>query len=113
MADKVNYRGDTWPQLGDNPLKGYDALTAAHMFFNWLTGGKPTKIDPSVIFKDTQAFAPVENRAAAGRGINGLFGIGNLIGDIAPIEPIKPLNQSPMQPGVPYSVPPIPKPGGG
>lgn len=87
----------------------------AEMLLNWLTaGGPPKKVDPSATFKESQDTAGIRSKASAGQGINGLFGIGNLIGDLTPkvegIKPIKmiePINQSPMQPGVPYSAIPV------
>jgi len=92
-----------------------DPTKRAEMMLNWLTaGGPPKRIDPSQIFKESQDTAGVRAKASAGQGINSLFGIGNLIGDLTPkvegIKPIKmiePINQSPMQPGVPYSAIPV------
>lgn len=77
---------------------------------NWLSaGGPPKPLDPGQVFADAQAAAPMEAAAAKGRGFGGLFGTGSMIGELAPITPLK----SPLQPGVPYSVPAIPKLGGG
>lgn len=95
---------------------GGDPSKRAEMLLNWLTaGGAPKQVDPSEIFAKAQAMAPVTAKAGAGMGIGGLFGMGTLIGDLTPkpIESLKPLNKSPMQPGVPYSVPPLIKPPGG
>lgn len=101
-----------------------DPAKRAEMLLNWLHGGPaPKKVDPSAIFKEKQDMAGIEAKGAAGQGINGLFGFGKMIGDLTPavtapapveaVKPIKmiePMNQSPMQPGVPYSA--IPVPGG-
>lgn len=90
------------------------------MFLNWLTaGGAPKPVDPGSIFTQAQATAPAQQAAAKGQGIGGLFGTGSMIGELAPpVQPIQPLqgiksmNTSPLQPGVPYSVPALPKVGG-
>lgn len=86
----------------------------AKMFLNWLTaGGAPKPTDPGQIFAEQQANAPAAQAAARGAGFGGLFGTGSMIGELAPApEAIKPLNLSPLQPGVPYSVPAVPKVGG-
>jgi hypothetical protein len=102
-----------WVKEGEKfagPDKGFTRNPARtkymnDMFFNWLTGGGlPKQIDPGKIFSESQALAPLKERAGAGQGIAGLFGFGSLIGDLGP----KLINQSPMQTGVPYSVPPVP-----
>lgn len=94
-------------------LHGMDPTKRAQFLLNWLTaGGPPKPLDPGQTFADAQAAAPMEAIAAKGRGFGGLFGTGSMIGDIAPIQPLKPLNLSPLQPGVPYSVPALPKVGG-
>jgi hypothetical protein len=63
----------------------------------------------------------VEAKASAGQGINSLFGIGKMIGDMLPVsadgrrahrghrasQDDRTINQSPMQPGVPYSAKPV------
>jgi hypothetical protein len=125
----VNSRGDTmsavdWGSLTKDPAslspaerhmgmdKGKfisDPAKRSEMLMNWLTaGGKPKLPDISKIFAEKEAGAPVETKAAAGQGINSLFGFGNLIGEIQPLKPmIEPLNQSPMQKGVPYAAPPL------
>jgi hypothetical protein len=92
------------------------------MLYNWLTGGGPPKlVNPSKIFAEKESMAPVEEKASAGQGINSLFGIGKVVGDMLPVSPmvggpiadigppkmVEPINQSPMQPGVPYSAKPV------
>lgn len=123
----VNSRGDELSDADKDALYGKkvpagfrkggpDPAKRAEMLLNWMTaGGPPKKMDPGTIFKESQDTSGVRAKASAGQGINGLFGIGNMIGEMSPkIEPIKPLkmiepmNQSPMQPGVPYSVAPVP-----
>lgn len=116
--DTVNSRGDSLSQkdLADaTGAKSYEELThsggraqnprdpakTAEMLTNWLTGGLPTKVDPSKIFSEATIMHGVGEKAAAGQGINGLFGFGSLIGDLNP--------KAPMQAGVPYSVAPVPK----
>lgn len=85
-----------------------DPVRRSELLMNWLTaGGPPKPLDVTKIFSDAQNNAGVQQKASAGSGINGLFGIGNLIGDLSP-KPIKPINQSPMQPGVPYGAQPVP-----
>lgn len=123
----VNSRGDTLPQ--EDPVQAVldpkgalqrmymnrlSPAKRAEMFYNWLTGGgAPKKVDPGEIFGQEQSMAPLKQKAAAGMGVGGLFGAGLLIGDLSkPIEPLKPLNQSPMQTGVPYSTTPLIKPPG-
>lgn len=84
----------------------FDPATAAKMFQNWLTGGGlPSKIDPTKIFSEATIMHGVNEKASAGQGAAGLFGFGNMIGDLNP--------KAPMQKNVPYSVPPIPKLVGG
>lgn len=79
----------------------------SEMFVNWLTvGGAPKKVDPGMIFKEQQDLAGIRTRVSAGQGVAGLFGFGSLIGDLQPA--LKPINQSPMQTGVPYSALPVP-----
>lgn len=92
------------------------------MLYNWLTaGGPPKPLDPSKIFAEKEAMSPVEDKASAGQGINSLFGIGKVVGDLMPVSPmvggpitqigppkmVEPINQSPMQTGVPYSAKPV------
>jgi len=91
-----------------------DPVRRSELLMNWLTaGGPPKAIDPSKIFGDAQAMAGVNEKASVGAGINGLFGIGNVIGDLSPkLQSIKPLNLSPMQPNVAYGAVPVPKIGG-
>lgn len=99
---------------------GKGPVEQARIFLNWLTaGGAPKPTDPGAIFTQSQATAPAAQDAARGQGFGGLFGTGSIIGEIAPpVQPIqplqglKPLNTSPLQPGVPYSVPAVPKVGG-
>lgn len=112
----VNYRGDVQSESDYNylgTLRGSDPLRAASLFANWLTGGKPPPIDPSISLARSAALSGVYQRAGAGRGVSGLFGLGKILGSPAPgVIPADP--GSPMQSGVPYSVPPIPglfKPG--
>lgn len=101
---------------GGSPVRGTygpknDPSKIALMLTNWLTaGGSPKPIDPSQVFANDEKLAKIREKAATGQGINSLFGIGEPLGTmqaIKPLEPIKPINQSPMQPGVPYSVPPV------
>lgn len=104
----------------DSTGRAPSTVVAAHMFLNWLTAGSaPKTTDPGQIFTDQQATGPAAQDAARGQGFGGLFGTGSIIGEIAPpVQPIKPLqglkplNTSPLQPGVPYSVPAVPKVGG-
>lgn len=90
------------------------------VLYNWLTaGGPPKPIEAGAIFKQRQDLSGVEAKASAGQGINSLFGMGKMIGDLTPklpapdagmvptIKMIEPMNQSPMQPGVPYSALPV------
>lgn len=121
----VNSRGDTLSNKDSSTVTGFQSnlmgfngpqlnLTPAQrgeMLYNWLTaGGAPKPLDPSKTFKEAQDFAPTKEKAAAGAGIGGMFGAGLLVGDLVPKT--KDLNPaSPMQPGVPYSVPPMAKPG--
>lgn len=101
-------------------IKNMDPARQAKMFLNWLTaGGAPKPTDPGQIFTDAQNNAPAAQAAARGAGVGGLFGTGSMIGELAPapepikpIQGLKPLNFSPLQPGVPYSVPALPKVGG-
>ncbi len=85
------------------------------MLFNWLTaGGLPKRKDPGVTFKESQDLAGVRAKGAAGQGVAGLFGVGLMIGDLTPkVNDLAPKggdnSASPMQPGVPYSAPPMPK----
>lgn len=128
----VNAAGSTLSLkgLGGPDLSGYgldnvqsfraNSAAGAQMFLNWLTaGGAPKPVDPGSIFTQAQATAPAQQAAAKGQGIGGLFGTGSMIGELAPpVQPIQPLqgiksmNTSPLQPGVPYSVPALPKVGG-
>lgn len=126
-GDVVNYRGDTLSdadyqmvtgRIRDSPFSSsrgdaYSLQARASLFANWLTGGKPPPIDPSISLARSAALSGVYQRAGAGRGVSGLFGLGKILGSPAPgVIPADP--GSPMQSGVPYSVPPIPglfKPG--
>lgn len=129
QPDLVNSRGDTLSDADMEKVTGEEApgphstvrlndhLTPqqrGEMLHNWLTaGGPPKPVDVGRIFAMAEKAAPLESRAAAGQGINSLFGMGNLIGDLQPATPlvgIEPVNKSPMQPGIPYSA--IPVPGG-
>lgn len=108
-AKPVNSRGDTfnsidlYKQIRENTS---DPTKRGEMLFNWLTaGGLPHRVDPSQIFGQAQADAGVKSKAAAGQGIGGLFGFGNMIGDL---QPVKPLSTAPLKAGVPYSVPAVP-----
>lgn len=100
--------------------KQADPQKQAKLFLNWLTaGGAPKPTDPGQIFTEQQANAPAAQAASRGAGFGGLFGTGSMIGEIAPapeaikpLQGLKPLNLSPLQPGVPYSVPALPKVGG-
>lgn len=120
-APKVNSRGDTFNASTlnrrgfgtyDNPIGAIRATgnagngpEAVSMFINWLTAGGPgSQVDPGTIFKNAEDVAPQEVQAAKGAGLSGLFGNGPLINAI---QPIKPLNQGPLQGGVP-SLPAIP-----
>lgn len=111
---------------GAKPLK-LTAQQRGEMLYNWLTaGGAPKPLDPSKIFGEKQAVAGVQAKASAGTGIGGLFGAGLLVGDLTPkmeglapaetktegLKPLEPINQSPMQLGVPYSTTPLVKLGG-
>lgn len=129
----VNSRGDTLSHDDVSKLFGNTdqtldvankklALTPqqrGEMLYNWLTaGGPPKPVEPGKIFKQEQDIAGVEAKASAGQGINSLFGMGKMIGELTPavapnpgtvptIKMIEPMNQSPMQPGVPYSALPV------
>lgn len=118
--DIVNSRGDalgesltgrkgvsiTDPAKAIQNTQHVDPVTAAKMFTNWLTGGGlPSKIDPTKIFSEATIMHGVNEKASAGQGAAGLFGFGNMIGDLN--------SKAPMQKNVPYSVPPIPKLVGG
>lgn len=131
--DLVNSRGDVLTGKDKYDLtgnKGFDPgakgdplkLTPQQrggMLYNWLTaGGPPKPVEAGAIFKQRQDLSGVEAKASAGQGINGLFGIGKMIGELTPvvasnpgsvptIKMIEPMNQSPMQPGVPYSALPV------
>jgi hypothetical protein len=107
-ADRESLAGSYTPGVGNRMVGAkitpgkFDPETAAKMFQNWLTGGGlPTKVDPSKIFSEATLMHGVNEKAAAGQGIAGLFGFGNMIGDLN--------TKAPMQAGVPYSVPPVPK----
>lgn len=105
----TNARGDTLSDSDKITLGRMTPQQRSAATLNWLSaGGPPKPIDPSQIFAEDRVLAPVLRRSAAGQGINGLFGVGNLIGEIQPLQPIKPLNLSPLQPGVPYSALPVP-----
>lgn len=122
----VNSRGDVLSDADKNTITDQVAPTGqvirskltpqqrGEMLHNWLTaGGPPKPVDVDRIFAMAEKAAPLESRAAAGQGINSLFGMGSLIGDLQPATPlvgIEPVNKSPMQPGIPYSS--IPVPGG-
>lgn len=105
---------------GFNTGTNWSPEKQAKMFLNWLTaGGAPKPTDPGQIFTDAQNNAPAAQAASRGAGFGGLFGTGSMIGELAPapeavkpLQGLKPLNLSPLQPGVPYSVPAIPKVGG-
>lgn len=131
----TNSRGDTlsdqdkYELTGEKSLETFNTVKGdppkltpqqrGEMIYNWLTaGGPPKPIEPGAIFKQRQDIASVEAKASAGQGINGLFGIGKTIGELTPavalnpgtvptIKMIEPMNQSPMQPGVPYSALPV------
>lgn len=91
------------PEVGFAGAGSMDTAKRLQMFQNWLTaGGPPKPIDPGQIFAEEGTVAAVKEKAGAGAGFAGLFGFGNMIGSIAP------LNTSPMQPGVPYAAPPVP-----
>lgn len=109
----VNAQGSSLGRPGEgitNPIQAVSTLSgekdpvkALQMFQNWLTaGGPPKPVDPGQIFAEEGTVAAETERADAGAGFAGLFGFGNMIGSIAP------LNTSPMQPGVPYAAPPVP-----
>lgn len=121
-ADKEQFKSVKSGTLDRNPGYIKDPAKRAEMLYNWLTaGGPPKPVDVSKIFAEKQGMSGVEEKASAGQGINSLFGIGNLIGDMGPVAPdlggplgkieapkmIEPLNQSPMQAGVPYSAKPV------
>lgn len=91
------------PEVGFSGAGAMDPVKRLQMFQNWLTaGGPPKPVDPGQIFAEEGTVAAETERAGAGAGFAGLFGFGNMIGSIAP------LNTSPMQPGVPYAAPPVP-----
>ena len=100
---ELNSRGDAFSkadQKGLDNIKDPMAKVTAKM--NWLTaGGSPKPIDPAVEFAKQAAMKPITDKAAAGAGIAGLFGLGKQLGGLNP--------SSPMAPGVAYSVPPLPK----
>lgn len=122
---RVNARGDAYPGLstgslfGDVKLQTMDPVRAMTLVTNWLTaGGAPKPIDPVDIFGPAQAISGIEAKAAAGRGVAGLFGFGKLIGEYATPQIQSPATpgQAPLAPGVPYGAKPIPRfdsPGGG
>lgn len=132
----VNSRGDTLTEQDRYELTGKFGVSEMNgvkgdplkltpqqrgeMLYNWLTaGGPPKPIEAGAIFKQRQDLSGVEAKASAGQGINSLFGMGKMIGDLTPnlpapdagtvptIKMIEPMNQSPMQPGVPYSALPV------
>lgn len=132
----VNSRGDTLTEQDKYEMSGTKTLEnfatvregsnlkltpqqRGEMLYNWLTaGGPPKPVEAGAIFKQRQDLSGVEAKASAGQGINGLFGIGKMIGELTPvvapnpgsvptIKMIEPMNQSPMQPGVPYSALPV------
>lgn len=119
-ADKAGLFGTpTTGGHGGGPSRPYlgpgitDPVRRSELLMNWLTaGGPPKPLDPSKIFSDAQSSFGAQQKASAGSGINGLFGVGNFIGDLTP-KAIKPINQSPMQPGVPYGALPVPGANGG
>lgn len=114
----TNYNGTVEPGApGSKSQLNLSLGQQASFFLNWLTAGvAPKPVDPGQVFTDQQASAPAAQAAAKGQGIGGLFGTGSMIGELAPpikpLQGIKPLNLSPLQPGVPYSVPAVPKVGG-
>lgn len=111
LSDDEKYKFTPSGIYGDLHIKNnLDPTKRASMLMNWLTAGtKPKPVDPGVLFADAEAIAPVQERAGTGAGINGLFGFGNMIGEMQPLKPLTGLNTSPLQKGVPYSVPALPK----
>jgi len=117
---QVNYKGEVLTDemknyLFGNPSTsgrwgGLPADRAQEILTNWMYGIKPKAIDPTEAISRESAVGGVKSRAAAGTGMTGLFGFAKYIGDSAPkLESIQPLDAGPMAPGVPYSVPPLPK----
>ena len=121
----VNYRGDVLTDEMKNLLFGEKGFVpdelhrkgsklspdrVQEMLSNWMFGIKPKPIDPSEAFTRESSLSGVRQRGAAGAGMGGLFGFGKYSTDTgAKLEPIQPLDAGPMAPGVPYSVPPLPK----
>jgi hypothetical protein len=119
---QVNYKGEVLTDEMKNYLFGspigpgdrrggaVSADRAKEILENWMYGIKPKPIDPSEAIARESAVGGLKSRAAAGTGMTGLFGFAKYIGDSAPkLEAIQPLDAGPMAPGVPYSVPPLPK----
>lgn len=119
---QVNYKGEVLTDemkeylfghsdfAGGGHRGGQPADRAQELLSNWMYGIKPKAIDPTEAISRESAVGGVKSKAAAGTGMTGLFGFAKYIGDSAPkLEPIQPLDAGPMAPGVPYSVPPLPK----
>jgi hypothetical protein len=92
--DTVNARGDVLSDAEKDMLSGMPPEVRARIFSNWLTaGGAPKPVDPGVTLARSAALSGAYQKAGAGRGIGGFFGLGKI---------------SPMMSGVPYSMPPVP-----
>ena len=89
---------------------------AWEIFNNWMYGIQPKAVDPTRAIAEAAKTAPGMEKWAVGGGQGGLFGFGKYAGnDTSQVEEMKgleSLGNSPMAPGVPYKVPPIPKLGG-
>lgn len=117
IFDLTNAQGEKLADALGNPdlalfgagnLEGADPVKLNVLLTNWLTaGGMPKPLDPADLFGQAQGVAPVEARAAAGRGIAGLFGFGASIGRMQP-QLMGGATQAPMAPNVPYAAKPIP-----
>jgi len=83
-------------------LRNTDPTKFATMLNNWLTSGKPKPVNPGETFKQAQDVYGLHEKASAGAGIGGLFGLGLMIGDLSPKVPT-------LTPNVPsYGMKPVP-----
>ena len=80
----VKATGGDWGEIGSSPGKPGMANPAAALSA-WQTGtpeGLGGPLDPAVAARSAAAMAGVEERAATGEGVGGLFGFGRYAGKV-------------------------------
>jgi hypothetical protein len=114
----VNYKGEVLTDqmreylfgrkniLGEEETKLMAPDRAREIFSNWMFGLRPQPVDPAEGLARESGVSRVRERASAGMGVGGLFGIGSDVGDLPTLPS---LDMGPMHKGVPYEVPPLPK----